>query len=234
MPAPAPDPFAAYSQGDPNGHLKTLLGMPQASTSVFTGVNKTQHGVPLFLLEPNNGKNPVPTALRRNLSKIPEDHMFAVGYRNTIYPGWRLMTEAEWKTRENQAKLVEEHQRNIGWPLLETPLESFGYLHVNNGLATINGNERIINAHTILNASLPKSKDNLLDDMYLAMNDSTKIPWTTKPPKPGKKWGIFELRSQFGNPPALFVKKNTAVGGKKTRRRKSSKKSKKVRKTKKY
>ena len=150
---------------------------------------------------------------------------FAIGKYNKAQSygekGWRMATEADWTDPVFQAALVQAHRKNRGWALLEEPLVCNRTLYVAEGFVMINGASV---AEVGYNPRNPEEDNNLLFDVYPAMNQDTQVPWTTLAPSAGANWTVARALT-YSNPPCLFVKES-ASGGKKTRRRKGSRKQK--------
>jgi len=243
------DSFAEYAKLSRSGRLNSLFNMPQGSAAMSRSIYNN-NAIALHTILPGN--NPISNALKRNKNLLGK-HMFAVGYHNTTYNGYRMVTKDDWINPKIQAAIVMAHQRDRGWPLLEKPLVCKGPLFVAEGYAKIDGATIIEVGHNYDSASPQK-----LNGMYSAVNNNSKKKWTEKPPMnnnsrkkliektpeknreqpamgpfnmepPPWGWTVFETTAVRGNYPCLYVINDTAGGGKKTHRRKKSKRSKKVR-----
>ena len=140
---------------------------------------------------------------------------FAIGKYDKYYgDGWRQATAAELTNPAFQAALVQAHQARGGWPLLEEPLICNEGLCVAEGIVQIDGKYVVEVGHT---------GSQQLRGVYPAMNRRTQVAWTTTAPALGNNWTVYECDGV--DYPCLFVKES-ASGGKKTRRRKASRKQK--------
>ena len=120
---------------------------------------------------------------------------FRVGKYNKTYDGWRRMTAAEWKDPAIQAKLLEAHREGGGWTLLEDPLVCNYALCVDNGVAMIDE----VSVAEVGN-TVPFQQ---LRGRYRAMNNNTKVAWTTTEPALGNNWTVRSwVMSDY---PCLFV-----------------------------
>jgi hypothetical protein len=122
-----------------------------------------------------------------------------IGKYDTVYDdGWRRAEKADWTNPAFQAALVQAHREGGGWTLLEEPLEC------NNGLCATEGQVWIDGATITEVGFTYGAPDQLLRGVYPAMNNYTKVGWTTTAPAPGNTWTV-DAWQPFGNPPCLFV-----------------------------
>ena len=128
------DPVAAAygAISIPTGRISNLSWVPSASRAALTGLSRSIAPVLNGI-----GNKQISRALKHYASEMKEYPQFAVGKYNTVRDGWRRATAAEWKNPTFQAQLVEAHQTQGGWPLLEEPLVCNGTLWVAEGWAMI-------------------------------------------------------------------------------------------------
>jgi hypothetical protein len=142
---------------------------------------------------------------------------FAIGKYNSDYgQGWRKATAADWTDSKFQKELVEDHNNNGGWFLLEEPLVCDAPLYVAKGMVQIDN---------IAVAEIKHLYDNhQLKGVYTAKNYLTNEAWTTHPPKLGDNWTVENWEVDY-NPPAclsaiqylLLAKKHVGIKNQKLR-----------------
>ena len=173
--------------------------------------------------------------------------MFAVGYYNGKYPGYRKVKAAEWTNPEFHAALVQAHQAGDGWPLLEEDLVCKNPLCVAKGWAMLDDHYIVqLGYYPNTVKSNPKILRKALGDTYNVFNLGDELSWTEKLDEQlslGENWTVKKLTKENwadikmqtmvkrtmdnkGNmmqnnvelyPPCLFVK-NAALPGDGSRR----------------
>ena len=140
--------------------------------------------------------------------------------------------KADWTNPEFQKALVQAHQERNGWPLLEESLICTSQMYVAEGWVTIDGS---------IVVEVGYNANQILSNVYPAMNYRTKVAWTNTPPAFGNNWTVVnDLDGPSDNRLCLYTTLplpllKTVGGSRRSRRHKRSNRVKKQKKrTRKY
>ncbi len=112
-------------------------------------------------------------------------------YGDTPPHGYRQLTLVDLEDSTLRSRLVVAHQTRGGFGLTKTPLKVSGFLTVAEGRVEIDGS-----AVDLVAAGR---------DMYTcALNFSSRVPWTSKPPAPDATWTIHVV-PPAPSAPCLFM-----------------------------
>jgi hypothetical protein len=226
----AANPFNAYTNA--LGRLPEAYRMPGLGAAFASSLTENSNGSALALMVPNEADPEFIKSIMRNRPLMGREK-FAVGYYSGKKdPGWRRLTPDEWFNPEIQKELVEAHEKNGGWGLLDNPLTCVGPLHIDGGYVTIGFKEIYAKEQNInISPSLTRAYNAIINkNIPIGLIPSTHR-WWYFPRKP-----IIQKKSV--PPPCLFINEaminNTtdtkkSMGGKrdhkKSRRARGHKKS---------
>jgi tetratricopeptide (TPR) repeat protein len=152
----------------------------------------------------NNSKR-ITNTIVKHPSNTPS--AFAISYKNIIdtanngrkpeYPGWRMVTAAEWLNREWQTAIVESYQINDGWHMIDggTVLPS----PVRPIYLELDGVDVAVIDHQ--NIRIIQDKSGIIKCRY----NSTDAEWNSALPSIGRNWTVYKLSRIGYQSAALFV-----------------------------
>ena len=107
--------------------------------------------------------------------------IFVVGHYDTVILDYRLATTGDWTNPQFQKDLVNAHQRDHGWPILdELPFSVNSPLCVKDATAKVY-HSKINHRNFYTNNEI---KTDGYSALFLDLDDPTKAVWITNPPKP--------------------------------------------------
>jgi hypothetical protein len=236
--------FDAYSSLRPNGRVSTIISNTHLGSAAIATGTSSEAAAALSATIPVTANRRFANRLKNDRELISKS-IYRVGYFGNSYEGWRKVTREDWSNIDFQTKLIEDHQRNGGWDLLDALLRCNSALVVDSGIATTWLCIELRPKTSRCIYSIYQTKEDgiyqEITDKYIAQSadeyslygdnpyfDTFAEPWLDKPPTPtGDKWRIHGI--VFDSDPCLFVRDDKKNGGtrrtkkKRTRRNKSTK-----------